>query len=238
MSSIRENLERIRYEISRAASRAGRSPDDITLVAVSKRKPPEAVQEALLSGQEVFGENYVQEAAEKIDAMSEHRGRMSWHFIGHLQRNKAKRAVELFDFIETVDSLKLLRAISRHAAASGKAMPVLLQVNIAGEKSKSGMAPEEIDAFVETMISEELSGVDVQGLMILPPWSSDPEDSRQWFARARELKDGLSARFSPDLDLRHLSMGMSGDFQVAIEEGATMVRIGTALFGAREPVSA
>ncbi len=238
MSTIRENLERIRYEISHAAKRAGRSPDDITLVAVSKRKPLSAVQEALLCGQEVFGENYVQEAAEKIDAVSEHRGRMFWHFIGHLQRNKAKRAVELFDFIETVDSLKLLRAINRYATACGKIMPVLIQVNIAGEKSKSGMVPEDLDAFVETMLAGDLSRVDVQGLMILPPWSPDPEGSRQWFARAKELKERLSARFSHDLDLRHLSMGMSGDFQVAIEEGATMVRIGTALFGEREPVSA
>jgi len=238
LSSIKENLERIRYEISCAASRAGKGPDDITLVAVSKRKPPSVVREALLCGQEVFGENYVQEAAEKIDAVAGHRDRMSWHFIGHLQRNKAKRAVELFDFIETVDGLKLLRTINRHAVASGKVMPVLLQVNIAGESSKSGMAPEDLDAFVETMLAEDLSGVDVQGLMVLPPWSPDPEDSRQWFARARRLMQGLSARFSHDLNLRHLSMGMSGDFQVAIEEGATMVRIGTALFGEREPLLA
>ena len=223
--------------MSDAARRAGRDITEITLVAVSKRKPVEAVKEALALGQAVFGENYVQEAAEKIEVLRQCEIPVSWHFIGHLQRNKARRAVELFDFVETVDSLKLLRALSRHAKAASRKMPVLLQVNIAGESSKAGMGPGELVPFIDTMLAEELAGVDVQGLMILPPWSPDPEESRPWFAQARTMSEQLSDRYGSDLDLRHLSMGMSGDFQVAIEEGATIVRIGTALFGAREPLS-
>jgi pyridoxal phosphate enzyme (YggS family) len=232
--SIQENLENIRAKLGEAAARAGRSLSDITLVAVSKRKPASDVRMAYSAGQYVFGENYVQEAAGKIEALQEIRSALSWHFIGHLQRNKAKRAVELFDFIETVDSLKLLRALGRHASEAGRVMPVLLQVNISGEESKAGMAPEELEPFVDAMLAEDISGVDVQGLMILPPWNPDPEASRPWFARARALREALSERYGSALDLRHLSMGMSGDFQVAVEEGATIVRIGTALFGARD----
>ncbi len=233
MNSIQENLESIRARLKEAAERAGRIPSDITLIAVSKKKPASDVKEALSLGQKVFGENYVQEAADKIKALQEFRTGISWHFIGHLQRNKAKRAVELFDFIETVDSLKLLRALSRHAMAAGRVMPVLLQVNIAGEESKAGMPPEDIVTFIDTMLEDSMEGVDVQGLMILPPWNPDPEASRPWFAKARGLLEELSERYGADLNLRHLSMGMSGDFQVAVEEGATMVRIGTALFGSR-----
>ncbi len=234
MNSIQENLENIRAKLGEAAARAGRSLADITLVAVSKRKPASDVRTAFSAGQHVFGENYVQEAAEKIEALQEIRSALSWHFIGHLQRNKAKRAVELFDFIETVDSLKLLRAIGRHASQAGRVMPVLLQVNISAEESKAGMAPDELEPFVDAMLAEDISGVDVQGLMILPPWNPDPEASRPWFAKARALREALSERYGSALDLRHLSMGMSGDFQVAVEEGATIVRIGTALFGARD----
>ncbi len=233
MNSIRGNLESIRAKIAEAAERAGREPSDVTLIAVSKKKSAAAVKEAFTCGQQVFGENYVQEAADKIDVLQELRPRISWHFIGHLQRNKAKRAVELFDFIETVDSLKLLRALSRHALSAGSVMPVLLQVNIAGEASKAGMAPEDLVLFIDTMLEDKPEGVDVQGLMILPPWNPDPEASRPWFAMARSLMEGLSERYGSDLHLRHLSMGMSGDFQVAVEEGATLVRVGTAIFGAR-----
>ncbi len=235
MSFISENLQRIRSEIAEAAQRAGRSSDEIVLVAVSKRKPVEDIVEALSLGQNVFGENYVQEAAEKIGALSGRRNEISWHFIGHLQRNKAKRAVELFDFIEAVDSLKLLGALSRHAVAASRVMPVLLQVNIGEEKSKAGIKPDDLGRFLDDMLAIDLPGVDVQGLMVLPPRSSNPEDSRKWFARTRELGERLFGKY-PELDLRHLSMGMSGDFKIAIEEGATIVRVGTALFGARPPI--
>ena len=235
MSFITENLDRIREEIAQAASRSGRKPGDITLVAVSKRKPVSAILDALAQGQSVFGENYVQEAAGKIEELRDMQSEISWHYIGHLQRNKAKKAVELFDFIEAVDSIRLLKALSRHAQQAQKVMPVLLQVNIGAEESKAGILPADLEPFVERMLSEELPGVDVQGLMILPPWSPKPEASRSWFVKARKLRDSLSERFG-ELDLRHLSMGMSGDFQIAIEEGATIVRVGTALFGAREPL--
>lgn len=233
MSLLQENLQRVRLEIADAARKAGRKGSDVMLVAVSKRKPSFAVQEALELGQQIFGENYVQEAADKIDSLKEMRDRMSWHFIGHLQRNKVRMAVELFDFIEAVDSLKLLRAISRHAAGVGRIMPVLLQVNIADERTKSGIATEGMFEFLDLMLREQLPGVDVQGLMVLPPWSADPQDSRKWFAMTRRLFDTLRERYGRDLNLRHLSMGMSGDFGVAVEEGATIVRIGTALFGPR-----
>ncbi len=234
MSFITENLDRIREEIAQAARRSGRKPGDITLVAVSKRKPVSAILDALSHGQSVFGENYVQEAAGKIEELWARRSEISWHYIGHLQRNKAKKAVELFDFIEAVDSIRLLKALNRHAQQAQKVMPVLLQVNIGAEESKAGILPSDLEPFVERMLSEELPGIDVQGLMILPPWSPEPEESRSWFVKARKLRDSLSERFD-ELDLRHLSMGMSGDFQIAIEEGATIVRVGTALFGAREP---
>lgn len=233
MSFVQENLQRIDLEIKDAARKAGRQASDVMLVAVSKKKPPSAVREALGFGQQVFGENYVQEATEKIESLQDMHGCISWHFIGHLQRNKAKRAVELFDFLEAVDSLKLLGAISRHASESGKIMPILLQVNIAGEETKAGIAPGGICEFIDRMLKARLTGVDMQGLMVLPPWSSDPQDSRQWFAGARRLLETLRERYGGDLNLKHLSMGMSGDFRVAVEEGSTIVRIGTALFGAR-----
>ena len=235
---IAGNLAAIKEKIAAAAERSGRKPSEITLVAVSKKKPVQAVAEAFRAGQRVFGENYVQEAVDKINAFRtlghDGAGTVAWHFIGHLQRNKAKVAAGAFDLIETVDSLKLVRAIGRHAVASGRVMQVLLQVNIAGEASKSGLAPDDVDEFLDTMLAGDISGVEVRGLMVLPPRGQRAEDSRPWFVKARKLRDRLARSYQGTLELPHLSMGMSGDFPQAIEEGATIVRIGTAIFGARD----
>ncbi len=234
--NIAGNLAVINEKIAAAAEKSGRRASEITLVAVSKRKPVEDVVQAFRAGQCVFGENYVQEAVDKISAFRAlgHDRAAAWHFIGHLQRNKAKLAAGVFDLIETVDSLRLLRAIGRHALASGRVMPVLLQVNIAGEESKSGLAPDRVEQFIDSMLAEGVSGVDVRGLMVLPPRGRCAEDSRPWFVKARKLRDALARSYQGQLRLPHLSMGMSGDFPQAIEEGATIVRVGTAIFGVRD----
>ena len=206
--------------------RAGRDPATVTLMAVSKTHPPEMVQAAANAGIIHFGENKVQEAKSKIPQCS---GKLRWHFIGHLQSNKARDAVELFEMIQSVDSLPLAREINKRCEQAGKRMPILLEVNLAGEASKFGYTPERLLAELTEL--NALPRLKVQGLMTVPPWKPVAEQVRPFFREARELKqhceDALGA------PLPQLSMGMSGDFEVAIEEGATVVRVGTALFGER-----
>jgi pyridoxal phosphate enzyme (YggS family) len=221
-----DNLDSIRQRIGAACGRAGRAADSVTLMAVSKSHPPETVRLAADCGQVLFGENKVQEAKAKIPLCP---GRLRWHFIGHLQSNKVRDAVHLFQMIEGVDSLALAREINRRADEAGKTVPVLLEVNLAGEASKFGYKPEQLLA--ELMEINALPRIEVHGLMTVPPWSPDAEDSRGHFRRLRELKAKCEEILGAPLP--HLSMGMSGDFEVAIEEGATIVRIGTALFGPR-----
>jgi pyridoxal phosphate enzyme (YggS family) len=196
------------------------------LLAVTKTQPPEIVSAAADLGLPVFGENKVQEAKAKIPLCA---GKLRWHFIGHLQSNKCRDAVELFQMIQSVDSLALAREINRRAAEAARTMPVLLEVNLAGEASKFGYRPEQLLAGLKEINS--LPRVEIHGLMTVPPWTPDAEDSRPHFRRLRELK--MECEQILGAPLPHLSMGMSGDFGVAIEEGATMVRIGTALFGPR-----
>lgn len=229
MSTIRDNLERIRRQMSAAALRAGRDPGSVRLVAVSKKVPLERLQEAVDAGQRLFGENYLQEALEKINRLPPDIG---WHFIGHLQTNKAKLAASCFQAIETIDRLKLARALDRHLADLDRAMSVLIQVNIGREPQKSGVLPEEAEGLLRGMAG--CSNLRIQGLMAMPPYCDDPEAARPFFRELRllaaELADkGLLGGHGPV----ELSMGMSGDFEVAIEEGATLVRVGTALFGPR-----
>jgi pyridoxal phosphate enzyme (YggS family) len=223
---LAENLDRVRQRIRDACARAGRDPNPITLLVVSKGHPPETVQAAAALGQTLFGENRVQEAKAKI---SQCPGRLHWHMIGHLQTNKCRDAVELFEMIHSVDSLRLAQEINKRAEQAAKRMPVLLEVNVAGEASKFGYAPEQLLAELKQV--NALPRLEIHGLMTMPPWSPEPEKARPHFRQARELKvrceDILGA------PLPHLSMGMTGDFEVAIEEGATIVRIGTALFGQR-----
>jgi pyridoxal phosphate enzyme (YggS family) len=220
------NLEAIRLRIKAACDRSDREPNSLTLLAVTKTQPPEIVNAAAELGLLVFGENKVQEAKAKIPLCP---GKLRWHFIGHLQSNKCRDAVQLFQMIQSVDSLSLAREINKRAEEAAKAMPVLLEVNLAGEASKFGYQPQALRAELNQINS--LPRIEVQGLMTVPPWTPDAENSRLHFRRLRELK--MECEQILGAPLPHLSMGMSGDFEVAIEEGATMVRLGTALFGQR-----
>lgn len=224
--NLAENLEKIQQRIRAACERVKRQADSVTLLAVAKSHPPEVVAAAAQLGLDLFGENKVQEARAKIPLCP---GRLHWHFIGHLQSNKCRDAVELFEMIQSVDSLPLAREIAKRAEQAAKTMPVLLEVNVAGEASKFGYAPEKLLAELETL--NQLPRIEIHGLMTVPPWSDEPEKSRPHFQRLRELKERCEHILGAPLP--HLSMGMSGDFEVAIEEGATMIRIGTALFGPR-----
>jgi pyridoxal phosphate enzyme (YggS family) len=226
MDQIKRNLEEIKRRLADAARRAGRDPAGIRLVAVTKTVGLEGLQEAVAAGQTLFGENYVQEAKTKIASLGPG---LTWHFIGHLQSNKAKAAVELFDLIHSVDRLSLAQALEQAAARLDKLQNILLQVNLAGEASKSGTAPEN----AQDLLSEisKMPHLRVLGLMTMPPWFDDPERVRPYFRALRELRDRL--RDLHLADLPELSMGMTGDFEVAVAEGATLVRIGTAIFGQR-----
>lgn len=215
-----ENLRAVEERIARACQRAGRSPDKVTLVAVTKTVPAAAIEEAFAAGIRDFGENRVREAGAKVAELEMLRQELTWHMVGHLQTNKAKTATEIFDIIHSVDSLRLAEILSR--SAQGK-LPVLLQVNVAGEETKSGFAADEVGRAVAEV--SRLPHLDVVGLMTMAPFVADPEEVRWVFRRLRELGDSLG--------LEHLSMGMTDDFEVAIEEGATLVRIGRAIFGER-----
>lgn len=228
---IAANLDAVRERIARAASRGGRSERDVTLVAVSKTHPAERVREAFESGQRVFGENKVQEGEAKIKALAAlHPAGLRWHLIGHLQSNKARKAAALFDVIHSVDGLDLARKLASAAAEDGKVQAVLVQVDLAGEATKHGVSEEALRPTLEALRS--LASLKVQGLMILPPLEDDPEKARPYFRRLRALRD-LAAKEGL-LAGGELSMGMSHDFEVAIEEGATLVRVGTAIFGERK----
>jgi pyridoxal phosphate enzyme (YggS family) len=227
---ILQNLEKLRSKIAEAAENSGRSAEDIKLLAVTKTVTVDKIYEAISLGQRLFGENYVQEAVKKLESL-ECSSETKWHFIGHLQSNKAKLAVQLFDCIETVDSLKLARALDRHARKAKKRLSVYVQVNVAQDPNKSGLFPRDLAIFLTQ--TAEFSGIDICGLMTMPPWDPMPESSRKWFRALRELRDETNTELGLTPGLRELSMGMSQDFEVAIEEGATEVRIGTALFGQR-----
>ena len=226
-AAIRAGLAAVRERIARAAARSGRDPATVRLIAVSKTFEADAVRAAADAGQIDFGENKVQEAKAKIPLSP---GKARWQFIGHLQSNKARDAVELFEMIQGVDSLDLAREISKRCEQASKNMPILLEVNVAGESSKFGYQPERLLAELKELNS--LPRITVQGLMTIPPFTTDAEKARPHFRHLRELKAQCEAVLG--LPLPHLSMGMSGDFETAIEEGATIVRVGTALFGPRK----
>ncbi len=229
MGTVAENIEAIRARMRAAAQRCGRDPHSVRLVAVSKRQPLAAIREAMACGQMVFGENYLQEAEDKVAAVGQ--GAI-WHCIGHLQSNKARIAAEIFDCIETIDRLKLAKALETRLAELGKTMPALVQVNVGGEAQKAGVAPEDAGQLCREL--QQFPHLKLQGLMTMPPFVENPEESRACFRQLRLLGEELAAQ---GLIGQHgpmqLSMGMSGDFEVAIEEGATLVRVGTALFGER-----
>ncbi len=228
MSEIGERLARVQARIAAAARRAGRDPASITLVAISKTVPSDRIKEGVAAGIAVLGENRVQEAQDKIQTL----GRLAqWHLVGHLQTNKARLAVQLFDVIHSLDSMKLARELDKHARAAGKRVPCLVEVNQGGELTKSGLTGEGVPPFLREVAA--LTGIEILGLMSVPPFLESPEDVRPYFRRLRALRDEAVAAGIPGIRMGHLSMGMSHDFEVAIEEGATMVRIGTAIFGPR-----
>jgi pyridoxal phosphate enzyme (YggS family) len=229
--SIVENLDRVRSRIDAAARRSGREPADVTLVAVSKTFDANAVREAWAAGQRDFGENRVQEALQKIAATSDISAR--WHLVGHLQSNKAKKAVGPFACIHSIDSMELMRHVANAAAGADEdtAPEVLIQVDFAGETTKFGAPPDEAERLVRA--AAETHDIRLRGLMLMPPWNEDQEQTRPWFVRLREFRDRLLSSGVPSTALQHLSMGMSHDFEAAIEEGATIVRVGSAIFGNR-----
>jgi PLP dependent protein len=226
MPSIAENLEHVREQIAQAARKAGRSADDVALVAISKTHEAEKVREAIEAGQSLFGESRVQEARVKIPELPSN---LRWHFVGHLQKNKIRHALPLFELIHSIDSLALAQDANRIAEDEGLHPRVLLEVNVAGEGSKFGFNPEKLRAEMESLLA--LPRLSILGLMCIPPIAEEAETSRKYFVELRELRDRLQKEFH--VDLAQLSMGMTQDFGVAIEEGASLVRVGTAIFGER-----
>lgn len=226
MNTFEDQLAVVRAGIAAAEARSRRPAGAAELVAVSKGHPPEAIAEAMAAGQTLFGENRVQEARAKLIECS---GAARWHFIGHLQKNKIRQALPLFELIESVDSLELARDLDRVAAELGLRPRILLEVNVAAEASKHGFAPKALRRDMEVLLA--LPRLQIEGLMTVPPIAAEAEDSRRYFAQLRELRAALEQEFSAGLP--ELSMGMSGDYEVAVEEGATLVRVGTALFGRR-----
>ncbi len=224
-AGIRDRLLRVQERIRFAALRAGREPSSITLVAVSKTIPPEVLREAIAAGITILGENRVQEARDKIAALP---GLARWHLVGHLQTNKAKLAVQLFELIHSLDSVRLAQALDRSGKEVGKLVECLIEVNLGGEEGKGGISEDGVGSLLEAI--REMPNLRIEGLMAIPPFLHDPEAARPFFRRLRNLRDKLGGE---GFAAPELSMGMSHDFEVAIEEGATMVRIGTAIFGPR-----
>ncbi|BCS94858.1 YggS family pyridoxal phosphate enzyme [Desulfoluna limicola] len=226
---MKDRIQKIEQQIREAAEKAGRNPEEIRLVAVSKIKPAEMVKEAMDAGQRIFGENYIQEAVAKIEEVGSEG--IEWHFIGHLQSKKSKYAAGVFDLIHSVDSLKLAKEINKQAAKKGVVQKILIQVNTSGEDSKSGTTEEAVIELIREAAT--LENVAIKGLMTMPAFFDDPEGARPYFRQLRLIKERIESLAIPGVEMKELSMGMSGDFEVAIEEGATLVRVGTAIFGAR-----
>jgi PLP dependent protein len=226
MNSIPENLERVREQIAQAVAKAGRAVDEIELVAITKTHPAERVREAIQAGHTLFGESRVQEARAKIPELPSN---LRWHFVGHLQKNKIRHALPLFEMIHSVDSLALARDLNRIAEEEGLHPRVLLEVNVAGEGSKFGFASHKLREQMEELLA--LPRLSILGLMTIPPLAEEAEASRKYFVQLRELRDSLQTEFR--VDLTQLSMGMTQDYAVAVQEGATLVRVGTAIFGER-----
>lgn len=226
---VAANLAKIREQMAAACREHGRDPDSVRLVAIAKTKPVAQIEEALAAGQTLIGESYVQELVEKTDQLGE---RAEWHFVGHLQSNKAKYLVDRVTLIHSVDRLSLAKEINKQWRKAGQTANVLIQVNLGEEASKSGTSPEQAEDLVRAVAA--LENIKIRGLMTLPPYCPDPEDVRPFFRRLREMADYITACQLPGVVMQELSMGMTHDFRVAIEEGATLVRIGTAIFGERQ----
>jgi pyridoxal phosphate enzyme (YggS family) len=230
--AIAENIGLVRERIAAAAHRAGRQIEDVELVAVSKTFPAERIREAYAAGLRRFGESRVQDFAAKAEALRDLRD-IEWHMIGHVQANKAAKAVELFGCVDSVDSLRVARRLNAAAVQAGKKLTALIEINIGSEQAKGGAAPGSAELEEMLQAAPELNNLQIRGLMTVPPFADDPEKARPYFRRLRELQKRIAARNLPRVDMSVLSMGMSHDFEVAIEEGSTCVRVGTAIFGER-----
>jgi PLP dependent protein len=230
--SVRENITALQEQIADAAKRSGRAPSEVALMAVTKTHPPERIHEAYAAGLRLFGENRVQEFDAKAAALAD-LAAAEWHMIGHLQTNKAAKAVDLFAAVDSVDSVKLAERLDAAARKLNRSLPVLIEVNIGGEAVKSGVAPQSPEWEALLLAAPHLEALEFRGLMTVPPFTDDPEGARPYFRRLRELRDATAARKLPSVRMDVLSMGMSHDFEVAIEEGSTSVRVGTAIFGER-----
>ena len=228
MSMVVENLAEVEKHVQEACARAGRSRDEVTLIAVSKTKPVSMIEELLPGGTRDFGENKVQELCEKYEVLPRD---IRWHLIGHLQRNKVKYIVDKAYLVHSVDSLRLAETISEEGVKKGVTVPVLIEVNVAGEESKFGVTPEETEALVREIA--KLPAIRIRGLMTIAPYVENPEDNRVHFSRLKQLSVDIGKKNIDNVSMNVLSMGMTGDYQVAIEEGATMVRVGTGIFGER-----
>ncbi|HET6459499.1 MAG TPA: YggS family pyridoxal phosphate-dependent enzyme [Syntrophales bacterium] len=227
-STVKSNIERIRGAIAAAALRVRRRVSDVRVMAVTKTVDDDRIMEAIEAGVDIIGESYVQEAKRKIEKMGR---RIEWHMIGHLQSNKAKYAVKLFNMIHSVDRIDLAVELNRRAGAQGMAMKILIEINTGGEKTKSGIPYEKAMQLVRDISS--LDNLSIQGLMTMAPWFDNPEDARPYFKALRELRDRIIDAGIPRVEMRELSMGMSGDYEIAVEEGATIVRVGRSIFGDR-----
>ncbi len=230
--SIAENLDRVRQRISEAARRANRRPEEVALMAVTKTFLPQIIREAYAAGQRLFGENRVQEFAEKAASLSD-LPEIEFHLIGHLQSNKVGKATQIFAGIDSIDSLPLAEKLNAAATKSGKRLPVLIEINVGGELAKSGVAPESAELEALLAAAPRLQQLEFRGLMSIPPFTEDPEGARPFFRALRQLRERIAGRMLPAISMDVLSMGMSHDFEVAIEEGSTCVRVGTAIFGPR-----
>jgi pyridoxal phosphate enzyme (YggS family) len=229
---IAENIAQVQARIVAAARRSGRNPEEITLMGVSKTFPVESIREAYAAGLRIFGENRVQEFSAKAAALRD-LPNTEWHMIGHLQTNKAARAAELFDAVDSVDSVRMAEKLNEFAESAGKTLPVLIEINVGGEKAKSGVAPDSHELEQILQGAPQWERLRIQGLMTVPPYSEDPEGSRPYFRQLRQIRESIAARKVPQIGMSVFSMGMSHDFEVAIEEGSTCVRVGTAIFGKR-----
>ncbi|HZP64376.1 MAG TPA: YggS family pyridoxal phosphate-dependent enzyme [Terriglobales bacterium] len=229
---IPENIERVRERMTAAAKRVGRDPNEVALMAVSKTFPPETIREAYGAGLRLFGENRVQEFAGKGEALGDlHHA--EWHMIGHLQTNKAAKAAELFAAVDSVDSLRLAQKLDYAAKELGKKLRVLIEINVGGEEAKSGVAARSADLEQLLQGAGDLEHLEIRGLMTVPPFTEDSQQARPYFCKLRKLREELAARALPRISMDVLSMGMSHDFEIAIEEGSTCVRVGTGIFGER-----
>ncbi|MGA9932155.1 MAG: YggS family pyridoxal phosphate-dependent enzyme [Terriglobales bacterium] len=230
--SIARNIAETQDRVAGAAQRAGRHPSEITLMGVSKTFSAERIREAYTAGLRVFGENRLQEFGDKVEALGDLPD-AEWHMIGHLQTNKAAKAAELFDAVDSLDSVRLADRLNASAESAGKILPVLVEINVGGEQAKSGLAPDSDELEQILRSAPRWANLEIHGLMTVPPYTEDPEGSRPFFRQLREIRDRIAARELPRIGAGVLSMGMSHDFEVAIEEGSTCVRVGTAIFGER-----